>query len=164
MFYKVEGENFLKGFFTFDLIHNWRWFQIFGELFFWSDSFFFFLCCPLPYSLPSWSSAQTSRRGLCTSSYSLPCYAWSNLTIIIHYTLQRYKKWSYHEDENVILSILFKYLSILDMLSTPFLVAQNGDTKSKTKTLKSLKVTKLVFAFYFFPLARILSASTEIYY
>ena len=30
----------------------------------WSDSFFnFFLCCPLPYSLPSGSSAQTLRRG-----------------------------------------------------------------------------------------------------
>ena len=133
--------------------------------FFWADSFFyFFLCCPLPYSLPSGSSAQTLRRGLCPSSYSLLCYAWNNLTIIIHYTLQRYKKWTYHEDENVILSILFKYLSILDMLSTPFLFAQNGDTKSKTKTLNSLKVTKLVFAFYFFPLTRILSACPEIYY
>ena len=71
---------------------------------------------------------------------------------------------TYHEDENVILSILFKYLSILDMLSTTFLFAQNGDTKSKTKTLNSLKVTKLIFAFYFFPLARILSACSEIYY
>ena len=50
------------------------------------------------------------------------------------------------------------------MLSTPFLFAQNGDTKSKTKTLNSLKVTKLVFVFYFFPLARILSACSEIYY
>ena len=164
MFSKVEGENFLKGFFTFDLIHNWRWFQIFGELFFWSDSFFFLSLLPVTLQPTFVVQCSNLRRGLCTSSYSLPCYAWNNLTIIIHYTLQRYKKWSYHEDENVILSILFKYLSILDMLSTPFLVAQNGDTKSKTKTLNSLKVTKLVFAFYFFPLARILSASTEIYY
>ena len=31
---------------------------------FWSGSFFcFFLCCPLPYSLPLRSCAQTLRRG-----------------------------------------------------------------------------------------------------
>ena len=37
---------------------------IFWWTFFWSDSFFnFFLCCPLPYSLTSGSSAKTLRRG-----------------------------------------------------------------------------------------------------
>ena len=52
----------------------------------------------------------------------------------------------------------------MDMLSALFLFAQNGYTNSKTKTLNFLKVTKLVFVFYFFPLARLLSACSEIYY
>ena len=52
-------DSFLKGF----IIWNWRWFQLFGELFFVWFIFNFYLCCPLTYSLPSGFSAQTLRRG-----------------------------------------------------------------------------------------------------
>ena len=38
------------------------------------------------------------------------------------------------------------------MLTTPFLLAQKNNTISKTKTSNSLKITKLIFAFYFFHL------------
>ena len=60
-----------------------------------------------------------------------------------------------------------KYGRILDSFQpnpTPSILVRNNKTKSKTKTSDSLKVTKLIFAFYFFPLAWILSSCSEIYF